>query len=95
MEELDRAVARVLETRLQEMDLVIPVAEGKLLSEIASHSVMLEQEYVDSHVRMRVRVPKFAVWKLERFKNGVPHANEPTETAKDANDPSSPLDGQS
>ncbi len=87
MEELDQTVARVLEARLLEMELVIPAAEGKLLSEIASHSVVVEQEYDDSHVRMRVRVPKFAVWKLERFRKAhdtVEAPPSPPDSAQDS-----------
>ncbi|MBI2932699.1 MAG: GTPase HflX [Planctomycetes bacterium] len=69
LDELDRRITEVLASRLVEMDLLVPVSEGKLLSEILSHSVVLEQSFVDEHVRMRVRAPRFAVWKLERFSN--------------------------
>jgi GTPase len=70
LDELDRRVAQVLKVRLVDMTVEIPASEGKLLSEIASHSVVVEQQYVDDRVRMRLRVPPHAAWKLERFRNG-------------------------
>ncbi len=67
---LDRRVAQILAERLVEMDLRIPAAEGKILSELARHSVIVRQEFEDDLVVMRARVPRHAVWRMERFRTG-------------------------
>jgi len=71
LRELDKRVAEILASRLVELELTIPVTEGKLLSEIAAHSVIVEQQFVDTQVKMRLRAPRHQLWKLERYA----HAN--------------------
>jgi GTP-binding protein HflX len=68
---LDRLTARVAELltkRLIDVEVEIPQSEGKLLAELATWSVPVKREYVDSSVRMRLRVPSRALYKLEKFR---------------------------
>ena len=70
-EGIDRLHARVTEvlTRaLLDVEVEIPLSEGKLLAELASWSVPVSREFVNSHVRMKLRVPQRAVYKLNRFR---------------------------
>jgi hypothetical protein len=46
----------------------IPQSEGKLLAELTTWSVPVKREYVDSRVRMTLRVPSRALYKIERFR---------------------------
>ena len=46
----------------------LPVSEGKLLAELSTWSVPVKREYVDSSVRMTLRVPSRALYKLEKFR---------------------------
>ena len=50
--------------------MAIPQSEGKLLAELTTWSVLVDREYVDGHVRMKLRVPTRALYKLEKFKVG-------------------------
>ncbi len=68
---LQTRVAEAVATRMRLMEVTIPLREGKLLAEIASHSVVLEQEFLDETVRMKLRVPRWAIWKLKEFENGA------------------------
>ncbi|MBV8879233.1 MAG: GTPase HflX [Planctomycetaceae bacterium] len=61
-------VAERLTRRLIDVDVEIPQSEGKLLAELSTWSVPLKREYVDSCVRMTLRVPARALYKLERFR---------------------------
>ncbi len=74
-EGLDRLHARVSEVltrQLRDIEVEIPLAEGKLLSELPSWSVLVEREYLDERVKMRLRVPPRVLYKLERFRvNGA------------------------
>ena len=68
---LDVLTARVAERltkRLIDVDVEIPQSEGKLLAELATWSVPVKREYVDSIVRMTLRVPSRALYKLEKFR---------------------------
>jgi GTP-binding protein HflX len=70
-EGLDQLTARVAERltkRLIDVDVEIPQSEGKLLAELATWSVPVKREYVDSCVRMTLRVPSRALYKLEKFR---------------------------
>ena len=57
-----------LTKRLIDVDVEIPQSEGKLLAELSTWSVPVKREYVDSCVRMTLRVPARALYKLERFR---------------------------
>jgi GTP-binding protein HflX len=65
---LHARVAEVLTRQLLDVDVEIPLSEGKLLAELASWSVPVWREFVNAHVRMRLRVPQRAVYKLDRFR---------------------------
>ncbi len=65
---LARRVADALTRQLREVDVSIPLTEGRLLAELATWSVLVDRRYVDGHVRMRMKVPARAAYKLERFR---------------------------
>jgi len=70
-EGIDQLTARVAERltkRLIDVDVEIPQSEGKLLAELTTWSVPVKREYVDSTVRMTLRVPSRALYKLEKFR---------------------------
>jgi GTP-binding protein HflX len=71
IESLRRRVASHLTQHLVDVDVEIPQSEGRLLAELATWSVPIARDYVDSSVRMRLRVPKRALYKLERFRTGA------------------------
>ena len=65
---LTARVAERLTQRLIDVDVEIPQSEGKLLAELSTWSVPVKREYVDSFVRMTLRVPSRALYKLEKFR---------------------------
>ncbi len=65
---LTERVAEILTRRLVDVEVEIPQSEGKLLAELSTWSVPVRKEYVDSCVRMTLRVPPRALYKLERFR---------------------------
>jgi GTP-binding protein HflX len=68
LEALDARVAQAVSERMELMAVEIPLAEGRLLAELASHSQVLEQAFENEHVRMRLRVPRWAAWKVAKFR---------------------------
>jgi GTP-binding protein HflX len=54
------------------LDLEIPQAEGRLLSQLHHQADILEQAFQDDHVRLRVRLDPSRArrWQLERFARG-------------------------
>jgi len=64
---LEDRIARILATRLVEMEVAIPQSEGKLLADLAANAVLLEREYGDERVRMRLRAPRRLLWRLKEF----------------------------
>jgi GTPase len=64
---LRRRASEMLTARLIDMDVEIPFAEGKLLAELTTWSVETSRAYVDGHVRLSLRVPERARYKLQRF----------------------------
>jgi GTP-binding protein HflX len=68
LEGLRARVSSILTRQLRDVSVEVPLTEGKLLAELTTWSVLLEREYVDGHVRMRLRVPERTLYKLERFK---------------------------
>ena len=70
-EGIDRLTAQVAERltkRLIDIEVEIPQSEGKLLAELSTWSVPVKREYIDSSVRMTLRVPSRALYKLEKFR---------------------------
>jgi GTP-binding protein HflX len=65
---LTAQVAERLTKRLIDVEVEIPQSEGKLLAELSTWSVPVKREYVDSCVRMTLRVPSRALYKLEKFR---------------------------
>ena len=65
---LTARVAERLTKKLIDVDVEIPQSEGKLLAELSTWSVPVKREYVDSSVRMTLRVPSRALYKLEKFR---------------------------
>jgi GTP-binding protein HflX len=68
IEDLRARVAEHLVRRLVDVNVEIPLTEGRLLAELATWSIPVRRDYVDGVVRMQLRVPPRAVYKLERFK---------------------------
>jgi len=68
LEVLTGQVAERLTRKLIDVDVEIPQSEGKLLAELSTWSILVKREYVDSRVRMTLRVPSRALYKLERFR---------------------------
>lgn len=68
VEELRRRVSETLVKRLVEMSVEIPQGEGKLLAELSTWSVEVGREYLDGRVRLDLRVPERARYKLERYR---------------------------
>ncbi len=68
LQALTSRVAERLTRKLIDIDVEIPQSEGKLLAELSTWSVSVKREYVDSSVRMTLRVPSRALYKLERFR---------------------------
>lgn len=64
---LEDRIARILATRLVELEVAIPQSEGKLLADLAANAVLLEREYGDERVRMRLRAPRRLLWRLKEF----------------------------
>ncbi|HEX7898334.1 MAG TPA: GTPase HflX [Planctomycetota bacterium] len=69
LEELRRRASSMLTAKLIEMDVEIPFGEGKLLAELTTWSVETSRAYVDGHVRLSLRVPERARYKLERWRS--------------------------
>jgi GTP-binding protein HflX len=67
-DELSARISAILTRRLRDLEVEIPLTEGRLLAELTTWSVLVEREYVDGHVRMRLRVPDRALYKLEKFR---------------------------
>ena len=60
--------AAELTRSLVDVEVRIPLSEGKLLAELPTWSVGVRREYVNAHVRMALRVPPRRVYKLDRFR---------------------------
>jgi len=67
---LAERMAKILASRLVEMDVEIPQSEGKLLSDLAANAMVLSREDGPERVRLRVRAPRRFVWKLKQFADG-------------------------
>jgi GTP-binding protein HflX len=65
---LTARVSEQLTRKLIDVNVEIPQSEGKLLAELTTWSVPVKREYVDSRVRMTLRVPSRALYKIERFR---------------------------
>ena len=72
IDQLTARVAERLTKGLIDVEVEIPQSEGKLLAELSTWSVPVRREYVDSSVRMTLRVPSRALYKLEKFRVGTP-----------------------
>jgi GTP-binding protein HflX len=66
--QLGAKAAELLTRSLVEVDVSIPLGEGKLLAELSTWSVERSRDYVDGHVRLSLRVPERARYKLEKFR---------------------------
>ncbi len=67
--ELRRRVAEHLTRNLIDIEVAIPQSEGRLLAELSTWSAPVSKEYVDDEVRMKLRVPRRALYKLEKFRS--------------------------
>jgi GTPase len=68
---LKSRASELLTKSLIDVDVEIPLAEGKLLAELTTWSVEVAREYVDSHVRLSLRVPERARYKLDKYRIGA------------------------
>ena len=67
LDALKRRATEMLTAKLIDVDVEIPLGEGKLLAELTTWSVETSRAYVDGHVRLSLRVPERARYKLNRF----------------------------
>jgi GTP-binding protein HflX len=67
LDALKRRATEMLTAKLIDVDVEIPLGEGKLLAELTTWSVETSRAYVDGHVRLSLRVPERARYKLDRF----------------------------
>jgi 50S ribosomal subunit-associated GTPase HflX len=54
LDELGRRVLTILQGNMRAMTLLVPAGEGRLLAYIAEHTSVLEREYVEGSVRLRI-----------------------------------------
>ena len=64
---LAERMARILSSRLVELDVEIPQSEGRLLADLAANTMVLRREDGPEVVKLRVRAPRRLVWKLRSF----------------------------
>jgi len=77
LDALRERVAEILTRQLVDVEVEIPLSEGKLLAELPSWSVSVgDRHYGDGHVRMSLRVPPRVLYKLERFRLPSPAGGE-------------------
>lgn len=77
LEALRKRVAEILTRQLADVEVEIPLSEGKLLAELPSWSIPAgDRRYGNGHVRMSLRVPPRALYKLERFRVPPPGRDE-------------------
>ncbi|HKS16796.1 MAG TPA: GTPase HflX [Planctomycetota bacterium] len=72
LDELAARMAKILATRLIELDLEIPQSEGRLLADLAANTMVLKREDGPERVKLKLRAPRRLVWKLKKFTNGEP-----------------------
>lgn len=68
LDALRERVSGILTRQLVDVTVEIPLSEGKLLSELPAWSILTDRSYAGEHVRMTLRVPPRALYKLERFR---------------------------
>ena len=56
MDSLFKVIKKILKDNKQELRLSIPLSEGKLLSMLKNHAVILNEKYKDSNAELLVRV---------------------------------------
>ncbi len=66
--ELAARVADLLTRGLVDLEVEVPLSEGRLLADLPTWSVLVRREYLNEHVRMALRVPPRAVYRLERYR---------------------------
>lgn len=65
--DLHSRVGEVVTDRFVDIVADIPVTEGRLSAELADQALILEKTLVDEHFRMKLKVPRRMVWKLEPY----------------------------
>ncbi len=68
IDELRERMAGMLLEGLADVEVAIPMSEGKLLAELPSWSVVSDRRYENEHVWMSLKVPRRALYKLERYR---------------------------
>lgn len=66
IDRLGELVASLLGDGFQELEIVAPVSNGKLLAWLASHGEVHDQQFDEANVTVRCRLPSNQVWKLEQ-----------------------------
>jgi GTP-binding protein HflX len=67
---LAERMARILASRLVELEVDIPQSEGRLLADLAANTMVLSREDGEERVRLRLRAPRRLLWKLKQFATG-------------------------
>ncbi len=62
-------VSELLARQLHDLEVRIPLSEGKLLAELTTWSVIVERAYEDGHAQLKLRVPSRALYKLEKYRS--------------------------
>ena len=68
LDRLKERVAEVLTRDLVDIRVQIPLTEGRLLADLATWSVPISKAYTNGHVRLALRVPARALYRIERFR---------------------------
>ena len=65
--ELAGRMAKILSSRLEELEVEIPQSEGRLLADLAANTMVLSREDGLENVKMKLRAPRRLLWKLRKF----------------------------
>ncbi len=64
---LEARLGEILLRQFVDVEVEIPLSEGKLLAELAAGSVLGERKYLRDRVRMKLRLPPRALYRVEKF----------------------------
>jgi GTP-binding protein HflX len=74
------AVKTALAHLRAKVDLAVPVSEGKLIASLLATTEVLEQRYTETHVHLRVRLPRKELGRLRRYRRGQGSGGHPDPT---------------
>ncbi|MBI4232029.1 GTPase HflX [Candidatus Peregrinibacteria bacterium] len=71
LDKLEHRIEGIISERLYELDIQLPFAEGKLLSELSEQGRILKKEFTNDHALLKIRIPRKDLYKFENYRNGV------------------------